>query len=549
MDDIILDYELDTGNAIWKNIGDYPFTLQPKSSVAEWEALIHPKDKARITASFQKALAGGRQQWRGNYWLKGTNNTYHFIRDRRIIKRRENGIPRRFMAVLKVLPQEKELQTRLTRIFEFARIGSWEVDLLTNTLFWSEITREIHKKPVDYTPTLDEAILFYKEGYHRSNIESTFQKVLDGKQDDWNVEAILVTATGEERWVHSFGLVEKVDGSPVRLFGSFQDITEGKLVELNTKRSQKRYQLATKAGTIGIWEWDFSRKRIHLDEVMLDLYGFSPEERNRPLSTLESRLHPDDLPKAYQDLEEAIETGGNYQSVFRICLPDQSVRHIKAFGDIIFDETGQAATMIGVNMDITEEVLQTRNLRRANAEKEEILSSISDGFITIDDNRQMTYCNKAAKSIFNNFRESDEHGGFEAIFLEQEQVRQVLIRCLAQQVTTWSKAYYKETETWLYILFYPKEEGAVCFFRDITEMERSTQIIQNQNERLKHIAWVQSHEVRAPLANILGLTDLLETEMRSGNTDIQEILTMLSSSASRLDAIIRKTVNDTKKMM
>ena len=48
--------------------------------------------------------------------------------------------------------------------------------------------------------------------------------------------------------------------------------------------------------------------------------------------------------------------------------------------------------------------------------------------------------------------------------------------------------------------------------RDVTAKNNYIQSIQNQNERLKEIAWIQSHEVRAPLARLLGLLDYLEKD-------------------------------------
>jgi PAS domain-containing protein len=545
IEDIILEHDLDTGITTWKNVSNSLFDLHPDSSTADWRALIHPNDVEETLTSAQEALDGDDQQWSRTYWLKDLNNTYQLIQDRRIIKRYENGRPSSVLAILKVIPQEQQLRNRLDRSFDLARIGRWELDLLSGELYWSDMTKKIHDKPLHYIPNIEEAIYFYKEGEHRDQVQSSIQNVLDGHIDTWDLEAILVTATGQEKWVRALGQAEKVRGRIVRLYGSFQDISEQKETELIILHAKKRYQLAAKAGTIGIWEWDFSRKRIHLDGVMLDLYGFSPEERNRPLSTLESRLHQEDRPKARRELEEAIERGGNYKSTFRICLPDQSVRHIIAYGDIIFDKVGRPATMIGVNMDITEEVIQTQKLRRANAEKEEILSSISDGFITIDDNRQMTYCNKAAKTIFNSLQDWGDQNGFDTIFRKQGHVWKKLEQCISQKVTTWSKAYYEETETWLYILFYPKEEGAVCFFRDITDVEQYVQIITTQYQKLKKIAWSQSHELRAPLTNILGLVSLLREAYTGNNQEIQPLFDMLSESSVKLDAIIHKMILET----
>lgn len=48
-----------------------------------------------------------------------------------------------------------------------AHIGSWEFNLIRGTLFWSDITKEIHEVPLDYKPIVDRAIFYYKEGWPR----------------------------------------------------------------------------------------------------------------------------------------------------------------------------------------------------------------------------------------------------------------------------------------------------------------------------------------------------------------------------------------------
>lgn len=77
--------------------------------------------------------------------------------------------------------------------------------------------------------------------------------------------------------------------------------------------------------------------------------------------------------------------------------------------------------------------------------------------------------------------------------------------------------------------------GVNCFLRDITEQQQHIRKIETQNQRLLDIAWTQSHRVRVPLANILGLVQLLEAV---GPED-QEILQKLRSSAADLDEVIR----------
>ncbi|WP_158642802.1 PAS domain-containing protein [Mucilaginibacter ginsenosidivorax] len=78
--------------------------------------------------------------------------------------------------------------------------------------------------------------------------------------------------------------------------------------------------------------------------------------------------------------------------------------------------------------------------------------------------------------------------------------------------------------------------GVNCFLRDITEQQQHIRKIEKQNQCLTDIAWAQSHRVRVPLANILGLLQLFEA---MGPED-QDVLQKLSAAAMDLDKVIRE---------
>jgi len=78
--------------------------------------------------------------------------------------------------------------------------------------------------------------------------------------------------------------------------------------------------------------------------------------------------------------------------------------------------------------------------------------------------------------------------------------------------------------------------GVNCFLRDITESQQHLHQIEEQNKRLREIAWIQSHRVRAPLAGILGLVQLCDLR-DSANA---ELIPLLKKSAEDLDQVIRE---------
>jgi PAS domain S-box-containing protein len=80
--------------------------------------------------------------------------------------------------------------------------------------------------------------------------------------------------------------------------------------------------------------------------------------------------------------------------------------------------------------------------------------------------------------------------------------------------------------------------GISCFSRDITQQYVYTRMIEKQNEQLQQIAWIQSHEVRSPVASLLGLIQLFNKENPGDALNLEQV-------AINLDAVIRKITDHT----
>ena len=142
---------------------------------------------------------------------------------------------------------ELDQQARLLEVMsKQARIGTWELNIKTSELFWSQMTKEIHEVDEGFTPQLDQAIHFYKEGPSRDNIEAMVERaVTQGKS--WDIDTQLVTAKGNLIWVNAMGQAEVIDGECVRLFGSFQDIDERIKNRLELEKAKVQAEAAARS--------------------------------------------------------------------------------------------------------------------------------------------------------------------------------------------------------------------------------------------------------------------------------------------------------------
>lgn len=147
------------------------------------------------------------------------------------------------------LNQRIELQQEMEQL---AQIGCWEVDVVENTIYWSDQVRKIHEVPDDYEPDLATAIEFYAEGEDRDRIANAVAQAMEAGTC-WSEEVRLRTYTGNIKWVATQGRAELKNGRCVRMFGAFQDIdAQMKMRQaLISKRQEAERLLQARSAMIG----------------------------------------------------------------------------------------------------------------------------------------------------------------------------------------------------------------------------------------------------------------------------------------------------------
>ncbi|MCK0192585.1 PAS domain S-box protein [Arenibacter sp. F20364] len=182
-----------------------------------------------------------------------------------------------------ITPQKERERERarmieiLDKTNEVARIGTWEVNLSTNEVYWSKMVCEIHEVPENYQPQLETAINFYKEGESRETIQRVVNEaILTGQPYDVEVE--LVTAKGTSLWTRAIGSGEFVDGKCVGLFGIFQDINKGKLAEQALSNANAELNAIFNSKSVAIITTNDKGVIDHFNHGAEYLLGYSADE-------------------------------------------------------------------------------------------------------------------------------------------------------------------------------------------------------------------------------------------------------------------------------
>ena len=106
---------------------------------------------------------------------------------------------------------------------------------------------------------------------------------------------------------------------------------------------------------------------------------------------------------------------------------------------------------------------------------------------------------------------------------------------------------------WFEFLYYPVYSevgdmlGVAMNITNIDARKKAEMKLLQQYDRMREIAYLQSHEARAPLSNILGLINvlMLYTE-KTNDPEILQVLELLNISATKLDTVIQKIVSNTR---
>ncbi|MDT0606337.1 PAS domain-containing sensor histidine kinase [Croceitalea rosinachiae] len=246
---------------------------------------------------------------------------------------------------------------------ELAKVGSWSVDLINNTIFWSDMTKKIHGVPLDFVPDLEKGIDFYKEGDDRARIiEAVSECIESGKSFD--VELIIITATGKEKWIRSIGAAERVNGKTVGFKGVFQDIDEKKRSRLEYETISNRLRVGIESANVGVWDYDIVNNELFWDDKMYDLYGVDKNDFNGVYEAWERSVHPDDKELAATEVELAIQGKKEFNTEFRVIKNDGSIEYIHAEAKVFNDKNGVAYRLIGANTNVTRMKRKDERLRQ-----------------------------------------------------------------------------------------------------------------------------------------------------------------------------------------
>lgn len=439
-----LKYVTDGAKKVWGI--DAELVMQDNSLV--WKQILQGGEIDEVKESISHSIenrSDWKAQWRyitpsNEFRIHAGYGTPNYLPDGTIV----------FNSLILDITQEYRREELLDQASQMAKIGSWELNLTEqkdDSMYWSPMTCEILGVDDSYNPSLTGGFEFYP-GEERKKIQQAVNLLMEQGRE-FDLELMIQTAKGKDKWIRCIGKAEFIDGKCVRIFGSYQDIHAAKSNELRVKEILESISDAFYAVDA---EWNFTyfnREAEHL------LKKSSEEVLGGNIWEIFSPAKGTFLEEVYRRVAS---TGQSKN--FEYHYPGDGCWY-----EVTTYPSGGGVASYFRNID---ERLQKENaLRKADEEKRKILESIGDAFFSVDRNFIVSYWNKKAEELLGVKRE--------------ELVGKVLWDVFPDAVNLPSYTnYHKVLETghpitfedyygvWLEVNAYPSLEGITVFFRDIT---------------------------------------------------------------------------------
>jgi signal transduction histidine kinase len=149
-----------------------------------------------------------------------------------------------------------------------------------------------------------------------------------------------------------------------------KEITARKQAEVEIRETGDRLHLATKAGNMGIWDWNLLTNELTWDQMMYELYGIPKDQFGGAYKAWTACVHPEDFPRSEKEVQMAIRGEKPFDTEFRVIWPDRSIRTIRASALVQQDVEGRPIRMVGINHDITAHKRDEEEVRRLNEDLE-----------------------------------------------------------------------------------------------------------------------------------------------------------------------------------
>jgi diguanylate cyclase (GGDEF)-like protein/PAS domain S-box-containing protein len=231
-------------NERWAEIIGYHLAELQPVTFETWSNLLHIDDLEKAINLIQEHTQGDIPVYEVEFRMKHKQGYFVWILAiGKVIEYYEDSLPKRMIGTHLDITQRKNDEQELimtSRLLDqsqkIAKVGGWELDIVTGDLFWTDETYRIHEtSPEKFNPRFDAGFsLFLPDSKHQIEM-ALAAAMVQGKSYDLELQTY--TTSGRVIDVRTTCVVTMENNTPVKLTGIFQDISEQKTNQRGLEKS------------------------------------------------------------------------------------------------------------------------------------------------------------------------------------------------------------------------------------------------------------------------------------------------------------------------
>lgn len=338
---------------------------------------------------------------------------------------------------------------------------------------------------------------------------------------------------------------------------TFTDITAIRRAQQDLRQSEANFrQLADFVNAIFWLTSPDLRMIIYVSPAYEKLWKRSLESLcQNPVSWMQA-IHPDDLAWLETKLNTR-DPAEEWEAVFRVVLPDGSIRWIRDRRYPVFDAKGAVIRMAGISVDITESKLSHERLELTQF----VVDNAGDMVLWSGPSGRIVYANRSACEFFGNSNGPllDRPVGDLGILPLGESWGSVSARLLEEGQFGWEAAVSRRDgdpvplDVGFKCLRFENETYFFSILRDVSqlktserelaryaaELERANESLRQHNRELDEFAHLASHDLKEPLRAIMTFSQLLSHDL-GGQMPSEAVrdLEFITGAASRMQRLV-----------
>ncbi|XDD53699.1 PAS domain S-box protein [Leptospira sp. WS4.C2] len=366
----------------------------------------------------------------------------------------------------------------------------------------------------------------------------------------------IIGLKGTERWMESTAVpLTNQTGEITSVLSVTRDISDKVISEEKLIRIKRNQEALINGTSDLIWSLDSKFHLIAANKAFLDVMGFLLGTTAKEGDTVLIMNQGEAFYEKWKGYYERGLSGESFKAYEKFISPiTQLEEHREVFFNPIRNAEGQITGLACFSKDITDLIAKRMELVASEKRYRALVENGVDVIAIISTAGKAKYVSPSITRVLG-YSESDAMHMNLFDILHPDDIPKIKRR-LAEVITIpqgnslpshnfrirHQNGSWRWVESTITNLIEDENIGGIVDnFHDVTERVVQITAIQTQNEKLKAIAWTQSHVVRNPLAKIMGIVDLIKTGALSPAEEKQS-LDHLIESAKELDSIIQDIV-------